>query len=84
MPHNDSNIPQNIFYSIIKEEFLKTIHSTLFLDYFIPKGKEPLNHMESQGSKRFPTKHAFGKITLSYEQDFQHFSISCLNTYYNN
>ena len=35
MPHIDSNISQNTFYSAIKREFLTTARLTLFLDDFI-------------------------------------------------
>ena len=49
MPHTDSNIPQNILYSTITEKTLKTARLTLFLGDFIPKTKEPINHMESHG-----------------------------------
>lgn len=38
-PHTESNIPQNIFYSGIKGEFLRTAPSTLCLRAFIPKVK---------------------------------------------
>ena len=38
-PHTESNIPQNIFYSGIKGEFLRTAPSALCLRAFIPKAK---------------------------------------------
>ena len=49
MPHIESNIPQSIFCSTIKSEFLRITRSILFLKDFIPKTKELL---EQQGSNR--------------------------------
>ena len=54
MPNIDSNIPQNIFDSKIKGEFLTIARSTFYLDGFIPKSKEPLDRMDLQGSKFTP------------------------------
>ena len=42
MPHIENNIPQTIFYSAIKGEFLGIAHWTLCLRNFIPKAKESL------------------------------------------
>ena len=64
MPHIDSNIPQNILYSTIKKEFLRTARPSTFPDGFIPKSKELLNRMEPQGSESIPTKRALRKIFL--------------------
>ena len=36
MPHVESNIPQNIFYSTIKGEFLTIAIATLCLKPFLP------------------------------------------------
>ena len=51
IPHIDSKIPQNIFYSVTKEEFLRIACSTLCLDDFITKTKDLLKFMPMQGSK---------------------------------
>ena len=69
MPHFDNDIPQNIFHLVIKVEFERKASSTIFLDGFIPKSKELLKHMETKGSKSFPTKLALRKIILSHKQD---------------
>lgn len=67
MSHTDSNISQNTFYLAVKGGFLRTAHSTLFLDDFIPKSKVLLNCMKSQGVKSIPTKRALRKIILSHK-----------------
>ena len=45
MPHKESNIRQNIFYSAIKGEFLKITCSTLCLRDFSSKAKELLERI---------------------------------------
>ena len=75
MPHADSNIPQNIFYSAIKGEFLRIARSTLLINDLVPKAKELLKRMESQGSRSVPTKRSLRKIILTHQEDFQHFHI---------
>ena len=52
MPHLESNIPQDIFYSTIKVEFLTISCSTLCLRGFISKAKELLEHIKQEDSKR--------------------------------
>ena len=51
IPYIDSKIPQNIFYSITKEELLRITSSTLCLDDFLTKTKNLLKFMQMQGSK---------------------------------
>ena len=46
-----SNISQNIFYSVINSDFVRTACSTLLLRDFLPKAKELLKLMK----KRFQT-----------------------------
>ena len=77
MPHIDSNIPQNIFYSAMKGEFLRIARSTLFIQDFLPRAKELLRRMHSQGSRSAPTKHSLRKIIISHKEDFQHYHIPC-------
>ena len=47
MPHKESNIRQNIFYSAIKGEFLKIACSTLCLRDFSSKAKELLERIRT-------------------------------------
>ena len=49
MPHIDSNMSQNIFYSLVKGEFLRVVCSTLCLNNFIAKAKELLKDLQKQG-----------------------------------
>ena len=48
IPHIANNITQNSFYSAVKVEVLRTVHSTLCLRNFTPKAKEFLKHMEAK------------------------------------
>ena len=77
IPHIESNIPHNIFYSAIKGEFLRIACSTLCLMDFIPKAKELLEHMKQQGSKHGNTSTFLRKIILAHSESFQHCSVSC-------
>ena len=89
-PHTESNIPQNIFYSGIKGEFLRTAPSTLCLRAFIPKAKQFLERITHQGCKRCTTGTtgtSLRNIILAHLESFQNFSISCqdlLNTFSDN
>ena len=74
-----SNIPQNIFYSAIKCDFLNIACSTLCLWDFIPKGKELLEHMKQQGSKRGTADTFLRKTILAHPESSQHFSILSQN-----
>ena len=42
MPYIDSNIPQNIFYSAIKRQFLRIARSSFCLNNFIPKVRKDI------------------------------------------
>ena len=76
MPHIESNIPENIFYSAI-DVFLRTARSNLCLRDFIPKAKELLERMKQRGSKCVTTCTSLRIIILAHPKSFQHFSISC-------
>ena len=45
----------------------------MIFDGFIPKSKELLNHMESQGSKSIPTKHTLRKLFYHINNIFSTF-----------
>ena len=70
MPHIESDIPQNIFYSAIKGEFLRIARSTLSLSRFTTEVKELLERMKQQGSKRSPTSSSIGKVELGHPESF--------------
>ena len=76
MPHVDSNIPKNIFYSAMKGEFLRIARSTLLLTDLIPKCKDLLARMKLQGSTSFLTKRALRKVILTHSQDFNSFGVT--------
>ena len=50
IPHMSSKIPKSIFYSALVGEFLRIGRSTLKLKQFVPKAKELINRMLSQGA----------------------------------
>ena len=77
MPHIESNIPQSIFYTAIKCEFLRIARSNLYLRNFIPKAKELFERMKQHGSKHGTTGTSLRKIMIAHRESFQHFSISC-------
>ena len=71
MPHKESNIHKNIFYSVIKGEFLRIACSTLSLRDNIPNAKEFSKLMKKQGSKHNATISSLGKIILAHPESFQ-------------
>ena len=66
MPHIESNISQNIFYSVIKGEILRIACSALCLREFIRKTKELLEHMKQHSSKCGTTGTSLRKIKLTH------------------
>ena len=48
MHHMESNIPQNLFCSAIKREFLRIARSALCLRDFVPKAEELLERMNNK------------------------------------
>ena len=77
IPHIETNIPQNNFYSAIIGEFLRIARSTLCLWDFITKAKVLLEHMKQQRSKRGTKGTSSRKTILTHSDTFQYFSISC-------
>ena len=75
MPYSDSNIPQNIFYSALKGEFLRIARSTLHLKDFIPKASELLQRMKKQGATNNITIKSLKRIMSKHPKCFQQFSI---------
>ena len=49
--HNDSKIAQNVFYSVMKGEFVRITRSALFLNDFIPQFKGLQRGMQMQDFK---------------------------------
>ena len=77
MPHIEGNMPQNIFCSAVKGEFLRTVCSIPCLRDFKPKTKELLERMKQQSSKRRTRRTSLRKVILTHPESFQQFSISC-------
>ena len=77
MPHTESNIPQNIFYSAIKGEFLRITCSSQCFKDFIFKAEELLECTEQQGSKLITTGTSLRTILLAHPGSSHRFSVSC-------
>ena len=77
MLHIESKIPQKMFYSAIKNEFLRIARSTLCLRDFMPKTEVLFERMKQQGSKQKITKRFQGKILLAHPESLQNLCISC-------
>ena len=77
MPHIEGNMPQNIFCSAVKGEFLRTVCSIPCLRDFKPKTKELLERMKQQSSKRRTRRTSLRKVILTHPESFQQFSLSC-------
>ena len=76
MPHIESNTPQDLFDSPVKDEFLRIARSTLYLRDFLPKGKSSLERLKQQGLKYNAKRNSLQKIVLTRPESFQHFSMS--------
>ena len=70
MPHKDSNIPSTIFYSALVGEFLRIGRSTLLFEDFIPRGREIISRMITQGAKIQKVKLALKRIMLRHQETF--------------
>ena len=73
MPHIQSNIPSNIFYSALVGEFLRVARSTLLVEDFIPKAKDLLNRMNSQGANQYLSQRHLTKIIEHHPSSFCQF-----------
>ena len=73
MPHMSSNIPKSIFYSALVGEFLRIGRSTLKLEHFVPKAKELINRMLSQGANMSICQKMILKIMSKHPDDFIQF-----------
>ena len=73
MPHLESNIPKNIFYSALVGEVLRIARSTLKLEDFIPKAKDVINRMKIQGAHPFTSKRHIRKIVVNHPSSFFQF-----------
>jgi hypothetical protein len=76
MPHKDSNICQNIFYSSFVGEFLRIGRSTLLLQDFLPKAKELLGRMRKQGAEQNRTTRSLRKIILRHPEAFSQLGLA--------
>ena len=76
MPHLQSNIPRSIFYSALVGEFLRIARSTLLLEDFLPRAKDLLKRMESQGANIFISKRHLRKIVHDHPSNFLQFGIN--------
>ena len=73
MPHLESNIPRNIFYSALVGEVLRIVRSTLKLEDFIPKAKDVIKRMNTQGAHPFTSKRHIRKLVENHPSSFFQF-----------
>ena len=73
MPHLGSNIPKNIFYSALVGEILRIARSTLKLEDFIPKAKDVIKRMNTQGAHPLTSKRHIRKIIENHPASFSQF-----------
>ena len=73
MPYLQSNIPRSIFYSALVGEFLRIARSTLLLEDFVPKAKDLVNRMISQGANPFLSKRHLRNIIGNHPSCFDQF-----------
>ena len=76
MPHLDSNIPKQIFYSALVGEFLRIARSTLLLNDFVPEAQALVARMFDQGAEGGDTIRHLRKIISKHREDFLHFGKS--------
>ena len=76
MPHIQSNIPLNIFYSALVGEFLRIARSTLMLEDFTPKAKDLLTRMNSQEANPVLSERHLSKIIGKHSSSFEQFGKS--------
>ena len=78
MLHIESNTQHNIFYSAIKDKFLRITCSTLCLNDFIAKAKKLLESNKQKYSKFNATSSSLQKTISAHTESFQRFSLfSC-------
>ena len=70
MPHKCSNIPESIFYSALKGEFLRIARATLKVEDFIPKAQELTKRMKNQGATHRRSQRAIVKLISNHTETF--------------
>ena len=70
MPHKESNIPQNIFYSALMGEILRIARSTLLLDDFVPKATQLISRMNKQGAGKYKLQNSLKRIIRNHKTGF--------------
>ena len=76
MPHMDSNIPKNIFYSALVGEILRIARSTLLLKDFLPKAQQLIKRMANQGADKIKSYCSLSKIISKHKEEFSKFHIN--------
>ena len=76
MPHKNSNIPSNIFYSSILSEFLRLARTTLKFQDFFPRVTSLAERMINQGGNCHKILRQFKKAMCRHPDPFSSFSMS--------
>ena len=70
MPHKDSNIPSNIFYSAIFSEILRISRCTIILEDVIPRISELFTRMINQGASKAYLRKQIKKCFVRFHDTF--------------
>ena len=76
MPHRNSNIPKNIFYSALVGEMLRITRSTLQYIDFLPKAQELVKRMSNQGAEKRHCYFSLKKLVNKHTEDFSKYGIN--------
>ena len=79
MPHRNSNIPDNIFYSALAGEFLRISRSSLLVNDAISSSKELILRIRNQGGKDHMIKRVLNKVTTKHENVFSRYNMERLD-----
>ena len=79
MPHSDSNIWQQSFYSSIVGEFLRIAISSMLYCDFIPKAKAHISRIKNQEAQIQKVKCVIRKLIIKHTDIFSNFQVSSEN-----
>ena len=76
MPDNTANIPSYVFYGSIMSEFLRIGRCTLLFRDFLPRAKQLVARMPTQGAQVTKIRSQFRKAINKHSDAFHSFKIN--------
>ena len=70
MPHRDSNIPENIFYSALAGEFLRISRSSMLMNDLVSSSKQLVMRMKNQGGNENRMNRVLRKVVMRHANVF--------------